>query len=301
MIDANTLLLGFPDYAPQACALAAALAVPHAEIDLHRFPDGESRLRLPVQLPERVILCRSLNDPNAKLVELLLVAEAARGLGARELVLVAPYLCYMRQDAAFHPGEVVSQRHVGRWLAERFDTVITVDAHLHRVHALGNAVPAARAVNLDAAPLLGAYAARNFDAPLLLGPDEESAQWVEAAAHAGGLTGAVARKQRRDDRSVIVHLPDVAVAGRCVVLVDDIASTGRTLARAAEALYARGAAEVHALVTHALFAGDAEAHLRAAGIRSLHSTDSIAHPSNTIALAGLLAQACGEIGQVRRE
>lgn len=287
-----TLLLGFPDYAPQARALAAALEVPYAEIDVHRFPDGESRLQLPPRLPDRVILCRSLNDPNAKLVELLLAAEAARGLGASELVLVAPYLCYMRQDAAFHPGEVVSQRHVGRWLGERFDTVITVDAHLHRVHALGAAVPAARAVNLDAAPLLGEYAARQFDDPLLLGPDEESAPWVEAAARAGNLQGAVARKERRDDRSVSVQLPAIDVTGRCVVLIDDIASTGRTLARAAEALYARGAAEVHALVTHALFAGDAEAHLRAAGVRSLRSTDSIAHASNAIALAGLLAQAC---------
>jgi ribose-phosphate pyrophosphokinase len=288
----STLLLGFPDYVPQARALAAALAVPYAEIDVHRFPDGESRLRLSERLPERVILCRSLNDPNAKLVELLLAAEAARGLGARELILVAPYLCYMRQDAAFHPGEVVSQRHVGRWLGERFDAVITVDAHLHRVRALGEAVPGTRAVNLDAAPLLGEYAASKYDSPLLLGPDEESAPWVEAAARAGGLAGAVARKERRDDRSVTIHLPDVDVAGRCVVLVDDIASTGRTLACAAEALYAQGAAEVHALVTHALFAGDAEAQLRAVGVRSLHSTDSIAHASNAISLSALLARAC---------
>lgn len=291
----STLLLGFPDYAPQARALAAALDVAYAEIDVHRFPDGESRLQLPAPLPERVILCRSLNDPNAKLVELLLAAEAAREVGVRELVLVAPYLCYMRQDTAFHPGEVVSQRHVGRWLGARFDAVVTVDAHLHRVHALGDAVPAARAVNLDAAPLLGEYAARHFAAPLLLGPDEESAPWVEAAARAGGLAGAVARKERRDDRSVAIHLPDVDVAGRCVVLVDDIASTGRTLARAAEALYARGATEVHALVTHALFAGDAEAHLRAAGVRSVHSTDSIAHGSNAVALTGLLARACNDL------
>ncbi|MFN2309811.1 MAG: ribose-phosphate diphosphokinase [Gammaproteobacteria bacterium] len=291
-MNTSTTLLGFPDYAPQARALAGALGVAYAEVDLHHFPDGESRLRLPRALPARVIVCRSLNDPNAKLVELLLAAEAARGLGARDLILVAPYLCYMRQDTAFHPGEVVSQRHVGRWLGEHFEAVITVDAHLHRVHTLAEAVPAARALNLDAAPLLGEYAARQFNDPLLLGPDAESAPWIEAAARAGGLQGAVARKQRLDDRSVVVRLPDLEITGRCVVLLDDIASTGHTLARAAEALYARGAGEVHALVTHALFAGDAAAQLQAAGIRSLHSTDSIAHPSNTLALAGLLAQAC---------
>lgn len=291
----TTLLLGFPDYAPQARALAVALGAPYAEIEMHRFPDGESRLRLPGRLPPRVILCRSLDDPNAKLVELLIAAATARELGARELTLVAPYLCYMRQDIAFNPGEAVSQRIVGRWLADHFDGVISVDPHLHRVPDLVTAVPAARTLSLSAAPLLGEFAARNFDRPLLLGPDEESAPWVEAAARAGGLQGAVAHKERHGDRSVAIRLPDVEVRDRVVVLIDDIASTGRTLACAAGLLYARGAVAVHALVTHALFDPDAERQLREAGVRSLHSTDSIAHPSNAIALSGLLAGGCAEI------
>ncbi len=246
-------------------------------------------------LPARVILCRSLNDPNAKLVELLIAAETARELGARELILVAPYLCYMRQDMAFQPGEAISQHHVGRWLAAHFDAIITVDPHLHRVHVLAEAVPAHHAIALSAAPLLGKYAAEHFDAPLLLGPDVESAPWVASAAQAGQLQGIVAHKQRHDDRSVTITLPAIDVRGRTVVLIDDIASTGRTLARTAEALYSAGAGAVHALVTHAVFVDDAETYLRAAGILSLHSSDSIAHSSNAVALAGLLAQACKEL------
>ncbi|MFA7388762.1 MAG: ribose-phosphate diphosphokinase [Thiohalobacteraceae bacterium] len=296
MINPNkTLLLGFPDYAPQTRALATALGVPYAEIALHRFPDGESRLRLPASLPPKVLLCRSLDDPNAKLVELLFAAGTARELGAVELTLVAPYLCYMRQDRAFHPGEAVSQRQLGRFLAEQFDAVITVDAHLHRVHRLADAVPVEHALNLSAAALLGRYAAQRFDDPLLLGPDEESAQWVEAAARADGLDSAVARKHRSDDRRVSIALPDVDLRGRTVVLVDDIASTGHTLARAAEAVYAKGASAVHALVCHALFVEDAEAQLQRADIRSLHSTDSISHPTNAIGLAELLAGACKKL------
>ena len=293
MINPNkTLLLGFPDYAPQARALATALGVPYADIALHRFPDGESRLRLPASLPPQVLLCRSLNDPNAKLVELLFAAGTARELGVDELILVAPYLCYMRQDTAFNSGEAVSQRVLGRFLSQHFDAVITVDAHLHRVHRLAEAIPAARALNLSAAALLGGYAAQQFDDPLLLGPDEESAQWVEAAARAGGLGSAIARKHRSDDRRVTIRLPDVNFRGRTVVLVDDIASTGCTLARAAEAVYVRGASAVHALVTHALFVEDAEAQLQRADIRSLHSTDSIPHATNAVGLAALLAEAC---------
>ena len=291
----KTLLLGFPDYAPQARALAAALGVPYAEVALHRFPDGESRLRLPPSLPPQVLLCRSLNDPNAKLVELLFAAGTARELGADQLILVAPYLCYMRQDTAFHPGEAVSQRLLGRFLAQQFDAVVTVDAHLHRVHRLAEAVPVDHALNLSAAALLGRYAAQRFDDPLLLGPDEESAQWVEAAARADGLEHAVARKHRSDDRRVSIALPDVDLRGRTVVLVDDIASTGHTLARAAEAAYAKGASAVHALVSHALFVEGAEAQLQGADIRSLHSTDSISHPSNAVGLAELLAEACTKL------
>lgn len=293
--DTSTLILGFPDYAPQARALADALGVPYAEAELHRFPDGESRLRLPERLPERVILCRGLNDPNAKLVELMLAADAARDGGARELTLVAPYLCYMRQDMAFRPGEAVSQRSIGRWLAKQFDTVITVDPHLHRVHALSEAVPAKRVAALSAAPLLGRYAALRFAGALLLGPDEESAQWVDVAAQAGGLRGVMAHKRRDGDHRVSITLPDIDVRGRTVVLIDDMASTGCTLARAAEALYAAGADHVHALVTHALFVDAAEQRLHDAGIRSLRSSDSIAHVSNVVPLAGLLAQAYGEL------
>ena len=103
------LVLGFPDYDRQASALAKALNAPYRLIELHRFPDGESQLRLPPALPGQVVLCRSLDRPNGKLVELLLAAGCARQLGASQLILVAPYLCYMRQDAAFHPGEAVSQ------------------------------------------------------------------------------------------------------------------------------------------------------------------------------------------------
>jgi len=112
---APTVLLHFADEAPAAHALADVLggAVAPLEIERHRFPDGELKLRLPATLPEEVLVWRGLQQPNDKLVELLLTAQTARQLGARRLALVAPYLAYMRQDMAFRPGEAVSQRIVG--------------------------------------------------------------------------------------------------------------------------------------------------------------------------------------------
>ncbi|BCO33093.1 phosphoribosylpyrophosphate synthetase [Thiohalobacter sp. COW1] len=288
------LLLSFPDSQTQAQALAETLGLEHAAIDRHVFPDGESRLRLPAELPRRLLLYRSLHYPNDKLVELQLVTAAARAAGVQHITLVAPYLCYMRQDTAFQPGEIISQTHIGRWLAGQINALITVDPHLHRVHHLADAVPVEPALSLSAAGLLGAYIAGRCENPLLLGPDEESAQWLDQAAQAAGAEAALAHKLRRGDREVRITLPERDFSGREVVLIDDIASTGHTLAETAAAILARGARSVDAALTHALFAGDALERLRAAGIHRVWSTDSIPHPSNVIPLAPLLATALRE-------
>ena len=128
-MQAPPTLLYFDDEQGAALGLAQAAGLVPAPVQRHRFPDGEIRLRLPDALPERVVLLRTLDHPNEKLVDLLLAARTARLLGARHLTLVAPYLAYMRQDIAFVPGEAISQRIVGRFLAELFDAVVTVDPH----------------------------------------------------------------------------------------------------------------------------------------------------------------------------
>jgi ribose-phosphate pyrophosphokinase len=285
------LLLAFDDEAHLAAPLAAALGVPLQWVERHRFPDGESRLRLPATLPARVALLRGLQQPNQKLAELMIVAPAARELGAAHLSLVCPYLAYMRQDMAFQPGEAVSQRHVGRALAGWFDCVITVDPHLHRVASMDEVLPGRRGVALSAAALLGEWAARHALRPILLGPDEEAAPWVQRAALAQGLEHGTCIKQRSGDRDVRVALPALSFQGREVVLIDDVASTGRTLAVTAAALLQRGAAAVDVAVTHALFVDDAITQLAAAGVRHVWSSDSVPHASNVVSLVPLLAAA----------
>ena len=289
------LLLCFEDEQALADKIATAAGLPVACIARHVFPDGEIKLRLPPQLPAHVVLLRSLHQPNAKLVELLLTAQTARGLGAQQLTLVAPYLAYMRQDIAFEPGEAVSQRIVGRHLADLFDAVVTIDPHLHRVATLPEAVPATQALALTAAPLLADFVVSQCPNALLVGPDEESAQWIQAAATPHGLDHAVCRKVRHGDRHVDIELPDLAATGRAVVLLDDIASSGRTLARAAGLLLDAGARSVDVAVTHALFAEDALQVIQAAGVRHIWSTDAVAHSSNAVGIAGLVAKALSHL------
>ena len=290
MTMTNTeLLLYFHEEKDRATQIATAAGMAMACVSRHRFPDGELKLRLPDSLPPRITVLRSLHQPNEKLLELLLVARTARTLGAEHLTLVAPYLAYMRQDIAFQPGEAISQRIVGGFLADLFDAVITVDPHLHRVATLQDAVPVRQAIVLSGAPLLADWIAAHRKQPLLVGPDEESAQWIAQAAQRHGFDFAVCQKFRHGDRSVVVTLPEIDVASRAVVVLDDIASSGHSLASVTRQLIAAGAATVDVAVTHALFADGAVNLITEAGVSSIWSTDCIPHPSNVVTMAPLIA------------
>lgn len=285
------MIIGFNDYAPQSQRLAQALDCEFRIAEIHHFPDAECKITLPPQLPERVIICRSLDNPNQKLVELLLVAESCRQLGARHLTLATPYLCYMRQDIAFNPGEVVSQQVIGRFLGQLFDALVTVDPHLHRTASLDDVIPDTDTRVLSSAPAMGRFLADHEAAPMLMGPDSESAQWVKALAQLGGLDYAVAEKERLGDQEVRIKLPQRDYKGRQVVLVDDIASSGCTLIGVAQQLRAQGVAAIHCLITHAIFTEETTKRLHDAGIDQIWSSDSVTHPSNEVFIAELLAKA----------
>lgn len=286
----TALVLGFSDSGEAAARLAAELRLASDVVAVRRFPDGEALVRVPTTAPT-VILYRSLDHPDAKLIELILAAAAARDGGALRVVLVAPYLAYMRQDIAFHVGEAVSQRVIGALLADQFDALLTVDPHLHRIAALGEAVPRIPAIALSAAPLLRARVMTD-ERPVIVGPDSESRAWTASIAGPLGLEMLVGEKQRHGDRDVAIAIAGIeGVAGRPVILVDDVISSGRTLAAAARLLRAAGATRIEVLATHCLASADDLAALAASGITRVESCDSVAGPTARATLAPLLAEA----------
>lgn len=286
------VVLGFSEFNRQGRALAEQLSCPYREIEVRRFPDGEALVKIPTPLPDRIIICRSLNHPDEKLIEVLLAAKTAREHGVEFISLVAPFLCYMRQDKSFQPGEAVSQSIIGKLIAQMVDEVITVDAHLHRVTHLNDAVPCARAVNLSSTPFMARFLRQNVNNPLLVGPDRESEQWVAALARTIKIDWIVCDKQRLGDRRVHVALPhNTDVSNRCAVIIDDMVATGHTIAETAKTLRAAGASTIHCMVTHPLFVDGADQLLTESGITNIWSSDSVTHQSNVIELAPLLAQA----------
>lgn len=293
----TALVHHFAEHARQAAELAQALGIEARQIDHRTFPDGESLVRVEPGRAKALLYC-SLDHPDARLMPLLLALSALRDGGAARVVLVAPYLGYMRQDMAFNPGEAVSQRVIGELIAAACDGLVTVDPHLHRTASLAEVVPGIAAVNVSAAPVIAAaIAARVSAETILVGPDAESRPWVEAVARPLGLDVMVAEKRRLGDRAVRIDLPEAdRASGRPIMLVDDLIASGGTLRECARQLRAAGATIAGAAATHCL-AGEADlAALAAAGIAPILATDSVAGPAASISLAKTLADAIGGAG-----
>jgi ribose-phosphate pyrophosphokinase len=289
-----------PSSVGDATRLATRLGVPMHGIEVHQFPDGELRVTVGPAAPTTIIYA-PLDRPNDKLLAVQFAAEALRHDGARRLVLMSPYLCYMRQDAAFHKGEAISQKVIGQLLARTVDRIITVDAHLHRTTDIQSVFPGIEAENLSATPaIVNALCRTGLDPrSVVVGPDAESKPWVSDLASRLGMAHAVAQKTRRSDRSVEIMFPDPAmIAGRPVLLIDDIVSSGGTLITCAKALATAGATAIDAIIIHALFPDEMIGEFVSAGVRSIRSTHSVPHSTNAIMLDEILMTAlCNEIDE----
>lgn len=260
-------------------------------LEVSRFPDGESYLRFETN-PEgkHIALFASLNDPDAKLISLLLAARTARDLGAASVGLIAPYMPYFRQDIAFRPGESVSARHIGAILSDNFSWVVTVDPHLHRLAQMADvfSIPASVASSTNA---MAAWIIKNTECPIICGPDSESEQWVSKIAAACGAPYLVFQKTRYDAKSVEVAVaPDLDISGYTPVIIDDIISTGGTVMSLAKELARLGSQPAICCVVHALFSSDVEDRILGARVDRVITTNSISHRTNAVDISEALAE-----------
>ena len=286
------LLYFLPGAGHLTAPLAHALEADTGEIEFHKFPDEETYLRFLTDPGGRnIALVDCLDRPDPKLVPLLFAAMTARDLGARSVGLIAPYMPYFRQDIAFNPGEAVSARHIGALLSGAFSWVTTLDPHLHRLDSLGDVFTIPAGLAHATAPM-AAWIGEHIERPMLYGPDAESEQWVRAIADACGAPYTIFRKTRLGDKFVRIETPpDIAPGAHTPVIVDDIISSGTTLATLVRTLREAGSPRPVCCAVHGVFAGDAYEQLIAAGAAKIITTNALPHKTNDIDIAQTLAEA----------
>jgi ribose-phosphate pyrophosphokinase len=247
--------------------VASGLGTEVVDVRFSRFPDGEHYMQAGA-VDEEMVIVGSVNTSDA-LVQLLLLIDACEG---SDNTLVLPYMGYARQDKRFHPGEPLSARAVAQALSHGVSRVFTVNIHEESVLSHFR-VPAR---NVSLAPDIGRHLRdMGLDLPVILAPDE-------GACHFAGSVASVCRwewdhlkKTRLSGEEVRIEPKRLGVSGRDVVIVDDIISTGGTIATAASMLRQQGARRVYAACVHGVFTGGAFMHLIGAGVQEIFCTDTI--------------------------
>ncbi len=292
------IIAALPGNEPLTRALGALLDAEVVDLEHRRFPDGESYVRLHADpAGASVILVATLDRPDEKIPPLLFAADVARDLGAVRVGLVAPYLAYMRQDHRFKPGEAVSSRTFARCLSNHLDWLVTVDPHLHRYASLDEIYSLESEV-VQAAPAIADWVAENVTRPVLIGPDGESEQWVRAVAERRDLPWRVMTKKRHGDRDVSMALPDLAgLEDHTPVLIDDIISSGATVAEATRHLTEAGLPAPVVVAVHGLFGDRSRELLKHAGVARVVCTNSVNAPESEIGMSSLLAPAIGRLAK----
>jgi ribose-phosphate pyrophosphokinase len=293
-------VLAWPGAQDCAQRIAHRLEARLVAVEHRRFPDAESLVRVlgEVRGLECTVVAR-LRDPDPQLPGLFFLADALRDLGAAGVGLAAPYLPYMRQDMRFRPGEAIASRSLAAWMSERFDWLVTVDPHLHRIPSLDRIFSIPTAV-VPSAAAIAMWVHSHVRRPHIVGPDEESAQWVRDVAGLAGCGFTVLKKTRLGDRQVDIEMPDLSALQGCTpVLVDDIISSGRTLAEVVRRLRSAGLQAPACVAVHALFAEGAEQVLREAGAASVVSCNTLVHPTNAIDVTAAIAEALRVLGEDR--
>lgn len=253
-----------------AATVANRIGAGLAETESRTFPDGEMYVRINTPLRDEPVVVVQSTRTNDDLVTLLLLLDACRAQGARSVTAVVPYFGYARQDQRFQDGEALSAAVIARAIALDAQNLVTVDPHKPSIleHFHGTSIVE------TAVPELAEHL-KTLGVDLVLAPDAGARDRAGEAAKFMGVEMDHLEKQRIDAHTVQIAPKNINTAGRVVAIVDDLISTGGTMARATSTLLAQGAKEVHCAATHGLFVDNAVKRLMDSGVKSILVVDTI--------------------------
>jgi ribose-phosphate pyrophosphokinase len=287
----NVQLFALPGNEALALELSTLLDFDMGKAIIRRFPDGETYVNVESDVRgAEIYVLASLHQPDDKFLPLYFLCRTLKELGAYSVKLIAPYLAYMRQDKRFNPGECITSDLFARLLSGFIDELITIDPHLHRHNSMGELYTIPVKV-LHASRVISEWIKTTIPNAILVGPDEESKQWVAGVAKEANKPFIVLQKVRRGDKNVSIQVPDVSQwKNHTPVLIDDIISTARTMIETIRQLQSAGFREVICIGVHGIFSGDAYKEVLQTGAR-VFTTNSIAHETNNISIVRLIANA----------
>jgi len=275
--------------------IAKGLDINYYNTETKTFPDGENYLRINVDndsliVGAEVIIVQSTGpssseNQNGRLIELLMMIEAVKEMGAAKIVVVVPYLAYARQDNVFRLGESKFAQLILKLIdSMRIDELYVVDIHapktLEEIQC--------KCVNIDSMKILADYIkSLNIKNIVVVAPDKGAIERSKAfAKHFGDNVPVDYFEKVRDVKSGEITMSGkLSLKGRDVIISDDIIATGGTMAKAIKILKKGGANRIFAVATHALLLQNARYRILNAGADDIIGTDSIDNEVSKVSLS----------------
>jgi len=257
-----------------------------------RFPDGECYTRIDTESLEGDVVIVQNTYPDSNLIEMFLLQDAVKKMGAERVTLVIPYFGYARQDRVFKPGEPESAKVMINHLGMMCDRVFTIDIHKESV------LDYFRCPHRDlkaAAAIAEHFRGRGID--MVLSPDLGAKDRARDVGERMGVPHGYLDKERLSGTDVRISSEQVGLIecrGKNILIVDDMISTGGTIVAAKQALKGAGAKSVSVACTHGLFVNNALERLTGNALEAVLCCNTLENEVSHISVAGMIADALRE-------
>jgi ribose-phosphate pyrophosphokinase len=265
--------------------ISTTVNLPIVKTQIKRFPDGELYIRILENIKNQEIIIIQTTYPDENIIELFLLLDAVKRAEAQKITVIIPYFGYARQDKQFKKGEPISAAALARLISTLADNIITVDPH--KEHILDFFTIPAKSVSA-VNPIASYLIDKQID--LVLAPDHGALARAKQAANQLQCEVDYLEKTRLDGSTISIAPKKLAANGKTVAIIDDIISTGGTMAEAIKQLHSQDVKKIYVACTHGLFAGSAIKKLQEAGCEEIIATDTIQTQFSTVSVTSAIEE-----------